>query len=110
MGPLGIFIITYAILRLAEWIFAQVWKLALKFFYYVLQKSVDVARKIIVATRRLGKVIFLMYKRLNNGKIYRTTYEEETLDIIDVPEGLRSELDLHEEVVVKNDNIDPSEF
>lgn len=42
---MGIFIITIAILSLAVWIFNQVWKLALKFFYYALLGAIDVAKK-----------------------------------------------------------------
>lgn len=107
---MGIFIITIAILSLAVWIFNQVWKLALKFFYYVLLGAIDVAKKIIVATRRLGRVMFLLYKRMKNGKVYKVKYEEEEVDEVDVPEGLRDELEIHEEVIVKKDDIDPSEF
>lgn len=107
---MGIFIITIAILSLAVWIFSHVWKLALKFFYYVLLEAVDIVKKIIVATRRLGKVMFLLYKRLKNGKVYKVEYKEEVVDEDDIPEGLKDELDYHEEVVVKNDDIDPSEF
>ncbi len=107
---MGVFIITAVILGLAALIFSYVWKLALKFFYYALLGAIDVVRKIIVATRRLGKVIFLLYKRLKNGKTYKVTYEEEEVDEEDVPAGLRDELDYHEEVIVKRDDIDPSEF
>lgn len=107
---MGVFIITIAILALAVWIFNYIWKLALRFFYNVLLAAIDVVKKIIVATKRFGKVMFLLYKRLKNGKIYKVTYEEEVLDIDEVPEGLRDELDCHEEVKVKKDDIDPSEF
>ena len=107
---MGIFIITIAILSFAVWIFNQVWKLALKFFYYALLGAIDVAKKIIVATRRLGRVMFLLYKRMKNGKVYKVKYEEEEVDEVDVPEGLRDELEIHEEVIVKKDDIDPSEF
>ena len=68
---MGVFIITIAILSLAVWIFNHVWRLALKFFYSALLGAVDVAKKIIVATKRLGKVMFLLYKRMKNGKVYK---------------------------------------
>lgn len=107
---MGVFIITIAILSLAVWIFNHVWKLALRFFYYVLLEAIDVVKKIIVAAKRFGKVMFLLYKRLKNGKIYKVVYKEEEVDEIDVPEGLQEELNCHEEVIVKKDDIDPSEF
>lgn len=107
---MGVFIIGIAILSLAVWIFQHVWKLALKFFYNVLLEAIDVVKKIIVATKRFGKVMFLLYKRLKNGKIYKVKFEEEEVEIGDVPEGLQEELDCHEEVIVKKDDIDPSEF
>lgn len=59
--------------------------------------------------RRLGRVIMILYRRYKNGKITKTESEEE-LDGEDVPEGLRDELDVHEEVIVKKGDIDPSEF
>lgn len=107
---MGVFIITIAILSLAVWIFNHVWKLALRFFYNVLLEAIDVVKKIIVATKRFGKVMFLLYKRLKNGKIYKVKFEEEEVEIDDVPEGLQEELDCHEEVIVKKDDIEPSEF
>lgn len=107
---MGVFIITIAILSLAVWIFNHVWKLALKFFYYALLGAVDIAKKIIVATKRLGKVMFLLYKRMKNGRVYKVKYEEEEVDEEDIPEGLKDELEYHEEVIVKKDDIDPSEF
>lgn len=107
---MGIFIITVLVLSLAVWIFNHVWKLALRFFYYALLGAVDIAKKIIVATRRLGKVMFLLYKRLKNGKVYKVKYDEEEVDFEDIPEGLKDELECHEEVIVKNNDIDPSEF
>lgn len=107
---MGIFIITVLVLSLAVWIFNHVWKLALRFFYYALLGAVDITKKIIVATRRLGKVMFLLYKRLKNGKVYKVKYDEEEVDFEDIPEGLKDELECHEEVIVKNNDIDPSEF
>ena len=107
---MGIFIITLAILSLAVWIFIQVWKLALRFFYYAVLGAVEIAKKIIVAAKRFGKVIFLMYKRHKNGKIYKVEYTEEELEPKDVPEGLLEELETHEEVLVKKDDISPNEF
>ena len=107
---MGVFIITIAILSLAVWIFQHVWKLALKFFYYAVLGALDILKKIIVATRRAGKVIYLMYKRMKNGKVYKVTYEEEEVEEEDIPEGLKDELDCHEEVIVKRDEISPSEF
>ena len=107
---MGIFIITIAILSLAVWIFTQVWKLALKFFYYALLGAVEIAKKVIVATRRLGKVMYILYKRHKDGKVSRVKYDEEVVYEDDIPEGLRDELDYHKEVVVKKDDINPSEF
>lgn len=107
---MGTFIIVAAILALAAWIFQQVWKFALKFFYYALLGAVEIVRRIVVATRRLGKVMFILYKRHQNGKVYKVKYEDEEVDEEDIPEGLKDELEYHEEVIVKNGDIDPSEF
>lgn len=107
---MGIFIIGVAVFSLATLIFQYFWKAVLKFFFYILQKAVDVIRKIIVAVRRAGKVMMILYKRHRNGKVYKTEYTEEEVDEDDIPEGLKDELDTHEEVIVKRGDIDPSEF
>lgn len=107
---MGVYIITIFIFSLASWIFQQYWKEVLKFFYYILQKSVNVVKKIIVATRRAGKAVMMLYKRLRNGKVYKTEFTEEEISEDDIPEGLREELDIHEEVIVKKGDIDPTEF
>ena len=107
---MGTFIITVAILSLAVLIFQQIWKLALKFFYYAVLGAIDILKKIIVAIRRAGKVVYLMYKRMKNGKVYKITYDEEEVDECDIPEGLKDELDCHDEVIVKKDEISPNEF
>ena len=50
---MGTYILTVAVLAvfaaLSYWIFINVWKLALKFFYYLLAKLTDVVKKVIVA-------------------------------------------------------------
>lgn len=107
---MGAFIIGAAILGLASLIFQYFWKAVLKFFFYILEKAVDVIKKIIVAVRRAGKVIMILYKRHKNGKVYKTEYTEQVVDEDDIPEGLRDELDVHEEVIVKKGDINPSEF
>ena len=107
---MGVFILTIAAISLATLIFQYFWKAVLKFFFYILEKAVDVIKKIIVAVRRAGKVIMILYKRHRDGKIYKVEYKEEEIDDRDVPEGLRDELDIHEEVIVKKGDIDPSEF
>lgn len=107
---MGTFLIVAAVFSLATLIFQLFWKAVLKFFFYVLQKAIDAVKKIIVAVRRAGKVMMILYKRHRDGKIYKVEYKEEVLDDIDVPEGLRDELDVHEEVIVKKGDIDPSEF
>ncbi|WP_195208430.1 MULTISPECIES: hypothetical protein [Bacteroides] len=107
---MGVFIIVAAILALAAYIFQQIWKFALKFFYYALLGAIEIVKKIIVATRRLGKVMFILYKRHQNGKVYKVKYEEEEVNEDDIPEGLKNELEYHEEVIVKKGDIDPSEF
>lgn len=107
---MGTFLIVAAVFSLATLIFQYFWKAVLKFFFYILQKAVDVIKKIIVAVRRAGKVMMILYKRHKNGKVYKTEYTEEVVDEDDIPEGLRDELDVHEEVIVKKGDIDPSEF
>lgn len=107
---MGTFIITLFVLSLAAYIFVQVWRLMLRFFFYILEKAVDVVKKIIVAVKRLGRVVFLMYKRHKNGRIFKVEFKEEEVNEEDVPEGLRDELKYHDEVKVKEGDIDPSEF
>lgn len=107
---MGVFILTIAAISLATLIFQYFWKAVLRFFFYILQKAVDVIKKIIVAVRRAGKVIMILYKRHKDGKVYKTEYTEEVVDEDDIPEGLRDELDVHEEVIVKKGDINPSEF
>ena len=107
---MGLFLITVAIFSLATLIFQYFWKAVLRFFYYVLQKAVDVAKKIIVAVRRFGRVMMILFKRLFNGKVYKTEFTEEEIRLEDVPEGLQDELATHEEVVVKQGDINPWEF
>ena len=107
---MGVFILTIAAISLATLIFQYFWKAVLRFFFYILQKAVDVIKKIIVAVRRAGKVIMILYKRHKDGKVYKTVYTEEVVDEDDIPEGLRDELDVHEEVIVKKGDINPSEF
>ena len=51
-----------------------------------------------------------MYKRHKNGKIFKVEFKEEEVNEEDVPEGLRDELKYHDEVKVKEGDIDPSEF
>lgn len=108
---MGIFLIGLAVLSLATLIFQYFWKAVLKYFYYyLLPKLEETVKKIIVATKRLGKVVMLLYRRHISGKFYKTEYTEDEIDWNDVPEGLREELEIHEEVVVKKDDINPSEF
>lgn len=107
---MGLFLISVAVFSLATLIFQHFWKAVLRFFFFVLQKAVDVAKKIIVAVRRAGRVMMILFKRLFNGKVYKTEYTEEEICEEDVPEGLRDELDIHEEVIVKKGDIDPNEF
>lgn len=107
---MGLFLIGAAVFALATVIFQYFWKAVLRFFYYVLQKAVDVAKKIIVAVRRFGRVVMILFKRLFNGKVYKTEFTEEEIRLEDVPEGLQDELATHEEVVVKQGDINPWEF
>ncbi len=107
---MGTFLIGAAIFALATLIFQYFWKAVLRFFFYVLQKAVDVIKKIIVAVRRAGKVMMILYKRHRNGKVYKTEYTEELVDEDDIPEGLKEELGSHDQVIVKEGDIDPSEF
>lgn len=107
---MGTFIIVTAILAISVFFFQQVWKLALKFFYYALLGVVGIVRKIVVAIRRLGKVMFILYKRHQDGKVYKVEFIDEVVEEEDIPEGLKNELEYHEEVIVKKGDIDPTEF
>lgn len=111
---MGTYILTVAVLAgfaaLSYWIFINVWKLALKFFYYLLAKLKDVVKKVIVATKRFGKVLFLLYKRHENGKTFKIEYKEEEIEWEDVPEAVQNQLCDHDEVIVKDDDINPNEF
>ena len=107
---MGTFLIVAAVFSLATLIFQYFWKAVLKFFFFVLQKAFDVVKKIIVAVRRAGKVMMILYKRHRDGKVYKVEYKDELVDEEDIPEGLKDELDCHEQVIVKEGDIDPSEF
>lgn len=107
---MGTFLIVAAVISLATLIFQYFWKAVLKFFFYVLQKVIEVVKKIIVAVRRAGKVMMILYRKHRDGKIYKTEYKDELIDEEDVPEGLIDELEVHPEVIVKKGEIDPSEF
>lgn len=109
---MGVFIITAAIISLAVLVFKYFWKAVLKFCYYLLLGAVDVLKKIIVATKRTGKAIMYLYRRWRNGKVTRKLVEtdEEPVDVDLLPEGLQNELELHDEVVVRNTDISPEEF
>lgn len=109
---MGIFIIAGAIIGLCSLVFQYFWKAVLKFCYYLLLKSVEVTKKIIVATKRFGKCVMYLYRRYRNGRIVRTKVEpeEEEVDVDMLPQGLQDELAIHEEVIVRNDDISPEEF
>ena len=107
---MGTFLIVAAVFSLATLIFQYFWKAVLKFFFYVLQKAVEAIKKIIVAVKRAGKVMMILYRKHRDGKIYKTEYTDEVVDPDDVPEGLIEELEIHKEVIVKTGDINPSEF
>lgn len=109
---MGVFIITTAIISLAVLVFQYFWKAVLKFCYYLLLGAIDVIKKIIVATKRFGKAVMYLYRRWKNGKVTRVTVEpdEEEIDVDMLPEGLQKELEIHDEVIVRNTDISPEEF
>lgn len=109
---MGVYIIGVALFALCTLVFQYFWKAVLKFCYYLLLKSIDVIKKIIVATKRFGKCVMYLYRRYRNGKVVRVRVEpdEEEVDVDMLPQGLQDELDIHEEVIVKRDDIKPEEY
>lgn len=109
---MGVFIITLAIISLATLVFQYFWKAVLKACYYLLLGAIEVTKKIIVATKRFGKAVMYLYRRWKNGKVTRVIVEteEEEVDVDLLPEGLRNEMEIHEEVIVRRDDIKPEEF
>lgn len=114
MGLFGLFIITVAVLSLANSAFKETWKHALKYFFLILEEVVKIAaellKKLVVATKKLGKVIFILWRRYKNGKITKVEYKEEEVDYEDVPEGLKKALGINKEVILKEGDIERSEF
>ena len=53
-----------------------------------------------------------LYRRYRNGKIVRVKVEpeEEPVDVDMLPPGLQDELEVHDEVIVRRDDIKPEEF
>lgn len=109
---MGTFIITTIIIGVCAWVFQIFWRAVLRFCFYLLQRSIDVVKKIITTTKKTGKAVMYLYRRYKNGKVIKTTVEpdEEEVDVDMLPQGLQDELDVHEEVIVRKDDIDPAEF
>ena len=99
-------------MSLAALVFKYFWKDVLRICYRLLYGAYDVIKKIIVATKRFGKCVMYLYRRWRNGKLTkkRVETEEEEVDVDMLPDGLQEELELHDEVIVKNDEITPEEF
>lgn len=72
---MGVYIIGVAIFALCTLVFQYFWKAVLKFCYYLLLRSIDVIKKIIVATKRFGKCVMYLYRRYRNGKVVRVKVE-----------------------------------
>ena len=109
---MGVLILTFAIIGVASYVFQLFWKAVLKFCYYLLLKSIDVVKKIIVATKRFGKCVMYLYRRYKNGKIVRIHIdpEEEEVDVDMLPKELQEQLGIHNEVIVRDEDIKPEEF
>ncbi len=109
---MGTFIITLAILSLCVYVFKLFWKAVLRWCYKLLVKAIDVIKSIIVAVKNAGKAVMYLYRRYKNGKITRLRVEPEEEEVPEdlLPEGLRNELEVNDEVIVKNDEIKPEEF
>lgn len=109
---MGIFIISLAILALAAYIFSQIWKFMLKFFYYFLVGVVALVSSLIVAVRRAGKVCYILWYKVQERYFKKETPHTKEYEVHpdDVPAGLLEELNSHDEVIVKKDTIQLNEF
>lgn len=111
---MGTFIITLAILSICAWVFKLFWKAILKFCFNLLERSLNVVTKIITAAKRNGKVVMYLYRRYINGSVTKTPVvnpgPEEPVPVELLPDGLKEELEIHEEVIVKKGDISPDEF
>ena len=99
---MGIFIIGAAILALAAYIFSQIWKFMLKFFYYFLVGVVALVSSLIVAVRRGGKVCYILWYKVKEKYFKKEAPHTEEYEVHpdDVPAGLLEELNSHDEVMV----------
>ena len=109
---MGTFIITLGIIALAAYIFSQIWKFMLKFFYYFLVGVVALVSSLIFAVRRAGKVCYILWYKVKEKYFKKETphTEEYEVDERDVPAGLLQELNSHDEVIVKKNPIQSNEF
>ena len=109
---MGIFIITVAIIALAAYIFAQIWKFTLKFFYYFLAGVEALISSLIVAVRRSGKVCYILWYKVKEKYFRKEAPHTEEYEVHpdDVPAGLLEELDSHDQVIVKKNPIQSNEF
>ena len=109
---MGIFIIGAAILALAAYIFSQIWKFMLKFFYYFLVGVVALVSSLIVAVRRGGKVCYILWYKVKEKYFKKEAPHTEEYEVHpdDVPAGLLEELNSHDEVIVKKNPIESNEF
>lgn len=109
---MGVFIIGAAILLLATWIFSQIWKFTLKFFYYFLLGVVGLVSSLVVAVRRTGKVCYILWYKVKEKYFRKETPREGgyEVDEEDVPPQLMEEFNSHEEVIVKKNPIQTNEF
>lgn len=109
---MGTFIITLGIFALCAYVFKLFWKAVLIVCYNILVDAVDIATSVITATKRMGKAVMYLWKRYKNGKVVKQKVEtdEEEVDVDLLPEGLKNELDIHDDVIVKKGCPTPEEF
>lgn len=110
---MGIYIIAVAaLIAIAAWIFLQIWKIMLKFFYYFLVGVEALVSSLIVAVRRSGKVCFILWYKVKEKYFKKEAPQTNVYEVHpdDVPAGLLQELNSHDEVIVKKNPIQSNEF
>lgn len=97
-------LITAGILMLALFVFKYYWKDIVNWCKKAIRLASDVIKGVITFTKKAGKVVSYLYRRLKNGKITRatvTTVEEITSD--ELPKEVAEALGISDEVLVCND-------
>ncbi|MBD5325237.1 MAG: hypothetical protein HDS04_00985 [Bacteroides sp.] len=105
---MGLLIVGAAMLLLYV-AFRFFWNAMWKFVVWLLEKSENVIKKIVTTTKRAGRAIMYLYRRYKNGSIRRVcindNIEEDDVLEEDLPPELREQLEIHNEVELRQEEF-----